>query len=113
LVQEILVVAEPNGANRVEIQFNSTTLEGLRVQISQDQDQIAIRFSAASALTSNLLSRNLDQLSAALHSKGLQVSPIQVELAPPRIEAAPGSSGSRDGRHEQSEERRQQRQQQR
>jgi flagellar hook-length control protein FliK len=114
LVQEILVVSKPNEPRSVEIQFNSKTLDGLQVQIKQDRDQIAIRFSTASESISDLLSRNLNQLTEALHSKGLQVGPIQVERAPTPIDAAPGSGSAtpRDGRRGQSEERQQRQQQQ-
>ncbi len=109
LVQEILVVAQPNGKQSVELQFNSKTLDGLRVKITQDQDQIAIRFSAASASVSELISRNVDQLSDALHRKGLQLAPIQVELTPTPTNSAASNTESRDGRRGgQNEERRQQ-----
>ncbi len=119
LIQEILVVAQPNGRQAVEIQFDSKTLDGLNVQISQQQGQVAIRFSAASAPVSELISRNLDQLSDALQRKGLNLAPIQVELTSMPNNSGtnnPGSSntGARDGRRgEQNQDRRQQQQRKR
>lgn len=113
LVQEILVATKPDGQNSVEIQFNSKTLDSLHVQISKDQDQIAIRFSAANESVSNLLSRNISQLSDALREKGLQVAPIQVELRPAPISSSPSDTPQRDGRRGgQSDQRRDQQQQQ-
>jgi flagellar hook-length control protein FliK len=114
LVQEILVVAQPNGQHSVELQFNSKSLDGLHVKISQEQDQIAIRFSTASASVSELISRNLDQLSDALHRKGLELAPIQVELTPAPTNSVANNTGSRDGRRgQQNEEQRQQQQRKR
>jgi flagellar hook-length control protein FliK len=112
LVQEILVVTQPNGQRSVELQFNSKSLDGLQVKISQEQDQIAIRFSASSSSVSDLISRNLDQLSDALHRKGLQVAPIQVEVVPTPANVESTNTGSKDGRRQEQNEqqRRQQRQ---
>jgi len=100
LVREILVVTEPRGRQTVDVQFNSTTLDGLRVRISREEDKIAIRFLTASAAVSDLLSRNADQLSEALQAKGLHVVPIQVELSagPVSIETGlPARDGQRSG----------------
>jgi flagellar hook-length control protein FliK len=109
LVREILVVTEPRGRQTVDVQFNSTTLDGLRVRISREDDKIAIRFLTASASVSDLLSRNAAQLSEALQAKGLHVVPIQVELraAPVSMEAGPpardgerGGGGQGNGRQQ-------------
>lgn len=107
LIQEILLVCKPDGHPSIEIQFSSKTLEGLRVHISQEQDEVAIRFSAASALLSELISSNLDQLSDNLHSRGLQVAPIEVELAPAPIDSGPSRAAPRHGRRGRGSEREQ------
>ncbi len=112
LVQEILVVSKPDGQQSVEIQFNSKSLDGLNVKISQEQNQIAIRFSTASASVSELLSRNLDQLSDGLQRKGVQLAPIQVELTSGSTSSVPSNTTSRDGRRGQQREDRQQQQRQ-
>lgn len=112
LAHEILVVAQPNGQRSVELQFNSKTLNGLCVKISQQQDQISIRFSTTSASVSDLISRNLGQLSDVLQHKGLQLAPIQVDVTPTPTNSESTNSGSRDGRSGQQNERRRQQQQQ-
>jgi flagellar hook-length control protein FliK len=112
LVDEILVVAQPNGQHDVELQFNSKTLDGLNVKITQGQDQISIRFSTTSASVSDLISRNLDQLSDALEHKGLQLAPIQVEFHPTQTNFESTGTGARDRRSgQQNERQRQQRHQ--
>lgn len=112
LAHEILVVAQPNGQRSIEVQFNSKTLDGLHVKISQQQDQISIRFSTTSASVSDLISRNLDQLSDALQHKGLQLAPIQVEVTPAQTNSESTSRGSTNGRSGQQNERQQQQRQQ-
>lgn len=112
LAHEILVVAQPNGQRGIELQFNSKTLDGLHVKISQEQDQISIRFSTASASVSDLIARNLDQLSDALQHKGLQLAPIQVEVTPTQPNSESTSTGPRDGRNGQQNERQRQQQHQ-
>jgi flagellar hook-length control protein FliK len=110
LVQEIVVMSKPAGQHSIEIQFNSKTLDGLHVQISGEQNQIAIRLSAASPSVSKLLSRNLDQLSEALQGKGLQVASIQVEIAPAMLNSGRSSVSRRSEgqkQHEQGQQRQQ------
>jgi flagellar hook-length control protein FliK len=105
LVREILVVAGPGVDPKVEIQFQSKTLEGLNVRIERKGDEIAIRFLTGSESVARLLSQNVDQLTQSLHSKGLHLAPVQVEFAP----VSPRSTGSdhnpRDGRRGRGEER--------
>ena len=111
LVQEILVVAGPGRAPLVEVQFHSSTLEGLNVQVSKTGDEISIRFLTSSASVAQLLSQKSDQLSQGLEAKGLQVATIQVELtqASPRFtDSRPSSSDSRRGRGDQRQQRQKQ-----
>ena len=113
LVSEILVSATPEGGKSVEVQFNSKTLAGLKVQITGTGDHLSIRFSTSSQSVSQLLSRNIGQLSQALEAKGLQIAPIQIEMAPPP--AAPASSpqsgnSGRDNRRGQGDGRQQKQQ---
>ena len=114
LVNEILVVTQPGGQQGVEVQFNSTTLNGLRVSIAHNNDQTTIKFSTTSSSVSQLLNRNLDQLSQALQAKGLHVAPIQVELnapnRPPESGSTPRDSRGGGGQNKEQQQQQQQRQ---
>jgi hypothetical protein len=105
LVQEIAAVAGTDP--KVEIQFNSKTLQGLNVQIGKQRDEISIRFLTASDSVAQLLSTNTDRLSQALEAKGLHVAPIQVELAPASPRFTDSSPTSRDSRRGRGDERQQ------
>jgi flagellar hook-length control protein FliK len=105
LVQEIAVVAGKDP--RVEIQFNSKTLEGLNVHIAKQGDEIAIRFLTASDSVARLLSQNTGQLTQSLQAKGIHVAPIQVALAPASNRSTDSSSTSRDGRRSRGDGRQQ------
>jgi len=108
LVQEIVVVAGPGKDPKVEVRFPSKTLDGLNVQITKNGDDLSIRFLARSSSVAQLLSQNSNQLSQALEAKGIQVAPIQVEVA-----SSPSSStesACKDGRRGRGDDR-QQRQQ--
>jgi flagellar hook-length control protein FliK len=111
LVQEISVAAPPGGPQSVEVQFNSTTLEGLKVRVTSTDGDTTIRFSTSSQSVSQLISRNADQLSQALEAKGIQAGPIQVEWRPASV-ASSSSDGtpSRDNRRGQSDGRQQKQQ---
>jgi hypothetical protein len=110
LVQEILVVAGPGVAPQVEVQFQSTTLEGLNVQIVRKGDEVSIRFLTGSDAVAKLLTRNVDQLSQSLHAKGVPVGPIQVELAPAPARSADAQHDPRGGRRERGDQRQDKRQ---
>ncbi len=105
LVQEIAVVAGTNP--KVEIQFNSKTLQGLNVQVAKQGEQISVKFLTSSDSVAQLLSSNSAQLSQALEAKGLNVAPIQVELAPASARSTDSSSTSRDSRRGRGDERQQ------
>ena len=109
LVQEIVVVARPGKDPKIEVQFPSKTLDGLNVQITKNGDDLSIRFLARSSSVAQLLSRNSNQLSQALEAKGLQVAPIQVEVASSSsssTESAPSYKGRR-GRGDDRQQRQQ------
>lgn len=110
LVREILVVSGPGTDPKVEMQFHSTTLEGLNVRLVKKGDEISIRFLTGSDSVARLLSVNSEQLSQALRAKGLHVAPIQVVLASP--DARPSGEGydPRDGRRGRGDERQQKQQ---
>jgi hypothetical protein len=92
IVQEILVVTEAGGPPTVDVQFNSTTLDGLRVRISGNKDEIAIRFSTSSESVLHLLKQHVGELSDVVQAKGLHVAPIQIEMRPaPVVSPQPGS----------------------
>jgi len=107
LVHEILVVAGPGAKPTVEIQFHSSTLEGLNVRIAKDGDDISIRFLTSSNTVAQLLSRKSDQLTQGLEAKGLHVAPIQVELAPQSPRVSDARPSFRDGRQGRGDGRRQ------
>jgi hypothetical protein len=115
LAHEILVVAGPGTDPKVELQFNSKTLDGLNVRIERKierkGDEISIRFLTGSDSVAQLLTRNSTQLSEALLAKGLHVAPIQVQLAPSSPRSADtGGYNPRDGRRGQGDARRDKRQ---
>lgn len=78
LVKEIQVRVEPNGPADVEIEFESQVFEGLRVNISKEGGEVAIRFTAASESGAHFLSRHIPSLGAALAAKGIAVSNISM-----------------------------------
>jgi flagellar hook-length control protein FliK len=111
LVHEVVVAAAPGKDPNVEIKFQSTTLEGLNVEVAKKGDAISIRFVTSSNSVAQLLARNLDQLSQGLASKSLNVGVIRIETAPvpsrltgSRSASRDGSRGGRDGRREQEPE---------
>jgi hypothetical protein len=75
LVQEIVVQAPPGGPASVDIQFNSTTLEGLHVRIQKTGESVEVRFSTASEDVSRLLAAKIDSLAQGLVQHGY-VAPV-------------------------------------
>jgi flagellar hook-length control protein FliK len=70
---------QANGAGSVEIQFNSQTLEGLRVNVrSTEQGQVAINFQTPVARVAGLVQKNLADLRSALESKGIRVTQLVI-----------------------------------
>ncbi|HEX4772162.1 MAG TPA: flagellar hook-length control protein FliK [Bryobacteraceae bacterium] len=72
-----------NGARSVEIQFNSQTLQGLRVSLrSTEQGQVAINFLTPVPRVAGLVQKNLGSLRLALESKGIRVTQLEVSRRP-------------------------------
>lgn len=69
---------QANGARSVEIQFNSQTLEGLRVIVRSDRGAVAVSFLTPVARVAGLLQKNLENLRSALESKGVRVAHLAV-----------------------------------
>ena len=108
LAQEIVVHATPGVEPKVELQFQSTTLDGLNVRITRKGDEISIRFLTGSDSVAQLLAQNSGQLSQALSAKGLQVAPIRVELSPTparSTDSSPQSGSDRGGQGERQQKR--------
>ena len=81
LASEIVdhISAHQTSAGRVvEIQFNSQTLEGLRVSVRGEQGQVAINFQTPVGRVAALVQNNLASLRSALENKGIQVSQLIV-----------------------------------
>jgi flagellar hook-length control protein FliK len=76
--QQIDIVKQGGKTEAINITFDSKTLEGLQVQIRQQDGQLAIRFITQSDNVSNLLSRNTGQLQEALTSKGVKIRNIVI-----------------------------------
>lgn len=110
LVQEIVVVTQPTGAQAVDVQFNSRTLQNLNVRISKDGENISIRFAAPNEAISQLLTRNVDQLSTALAARGVPAV-INIQTGPAPVPAADDSRGTPgEHRRDQRQDRQQKRQ---
>jgi hypothetical protein len=98
IVHEILVVTKAGGPPIVDVQFNSKTLDGLRVRVSGNKEEIAIRFSTSSESVLQLLKQHVGALSDALQTKGLQVAPVQIEMRPAPVVSPQSGSSPRHGR---------------
>lgn len=69
---------QTDGMRSVEIQFNSQTLEGLRVSVRSQLGSIAINFFTPVARVASLLQKNLGNLRSALESKGIRAPRLVV-----------------------------------
>lgn len=69
---------QTDSGHLVEIQFNSQTLEALRVSVRSDQGQVAINFLTPVPRIAGLVQQNLDALRGALEDKGIRVSQLVV-----------------------------------
>jgi len=69
---------QTDSSRSVEIQFNSQTLEGLRVNVRSAQGSIAVSFLTPAARVAGLVQKNLGNLRSALESKGIRVSQFVV-----------------------------------
>lgn len=72
-------IFKQDGATKgLNITFDSKTLEGLHVQIRQQDGELAIRFVTQSDNVSKLLSRHTGELRDALESKGIKIRNIAI-----------------------------------
>jgi flagellar hook-length control protein FliK len=68
-----------DGTPSLEIQFNSQTLEGMRVNVRRtEQGQVAIHFLTPVPRVAALVQKNLSSLRSALESKGMRIAQLQV-----------------------------------
>ena len=67
-----------DGSRSVDIQFNSQTLEGLRVNVRSSQGSIAVSFLTPAPRVAGLVQKDLYRLRSALESKGIRVSQLAV-----------------------------------
>lgn len=70
LVREISVAMDKAGNQHVQIEMNSNVLKGLQIRIERQAGSLAIQFQTDSLQVSNLISRNLDNLSQSLSNLG-------------------------------------------
>jgi len=96
IVKEVRVVAPPGQPPRIDIEFNSKTLDGLKVQIGKQDGGLAISFTARNDQVGKLLSENVAALSESLAANGYQVSKIEVKT--PAASVANDRSGATDSR---------------
>jgi flagellar hook-length control protein FliK len=75
---QIDIFKQGGKAEAINITFDSKTLEGLQVQIRQQDGELAIRFVTQSDNVSNLLSQHTGELREALTNKGVKVRNIAI-----------------------------------
>jgi flagellar hook-length control protein FliK len=111
IVQEIQVVTGPKGEQSVDVQFDSRTMQGLKVRISKVDEKVSIQFSCSDDAGARVLMKNLDQLSQALQAKGIPVASIRIDAGRPaatgQYESATG--GERESKRDQRGDRQQKR----
>ncbi len=105
LAAEITIIERGADLHEVHIQFDSKTLNGLRVQLTREAGQVSIRFLTRSDETANLIAHHVPQLAQSLQSKGVQVGEIQLQtpnrreqLRGQRVNQKQGREGRRRGR---------------
>jgi hypothetical protein len=75
---QIDIFKQEGRAQAVNITFDSRTLDGLQVQIRQQDGELAIRFVTQSDHVSKLLSRHSGELREALAGKGVRIGNIAI-----------------------------------
>jgi flagellar hook-length control protein FliK len=75
---QIDIFRQEGGAQAVNITFDSRTLEGLQVQIRQQDGELTIRFITQSDNVSKLLGRHTGELREALAGKGVRIGNIAI-----------------------------------
>lgn len=81
LTHQIDVVKKGGVTEGVNITFDSKALEGLQVQIRQENGEMSIHFVTQSDTVSKLLSRNVGELKESLANKGVKVQNISISNA--------------------------------
>lgn len=95
MVQQIRVEAPPGQPPQVTIEFNSKTLDGLKVQIGQHEGKLVVHFETGSDKVSQLLSQNIGALNQNLTNQGYQVGVI--DIRPPQRATFDRGRDSRSG----------------
>jgi flagellar hook-length control protein FliK len=78
---QIDIFKQGGRAQAVNITFNSKTLEGLHVQIRQQDGELSIRFVTQSDNVSKLISSHTEELREGLTSKGVRIRNIAISNA--------------------------------
>jgi flagellar hook-length control protein FliK len=78
VVREISAAVNAAGNHQVQIELNSSSLKGLRINIEKQAEGVAIQFQSNSDQVSGLLSRNVDSLMQGLGDRGITVSNISI-----------------------------------
>lgn len=99
LVQELWLGVNSKGQQEVQIQLNSTSFAGLRIQISKGATGVSIKFFSRSAEVVQTLTQNLSALSQALIARGIHAVQFQVhsDTGPIRRDARSRTKGDRQG----------------
>jgi type III secretion system needle length determinant len=91
LVDKVQVSKSAAGDDRVEIQFNSKTLQGLEVSISQHEGKVSVQFNTANEQVSQMLTQNVQALTQALSNRGVDA---EVRVAAPATNASDSGKGN-------------------
>jgi flagellar hook-length control protein FliK len=91
---QIDIFKQGGKAEAVNITFDSKTLEGLQVQIRQQEGDLAIRFVTQSENVSNLLSHHTGELREALTSKGVRIRNITISAHATSVMRKNGHAGA-------------------
>jgi len=83
LVDEIVQQISRQNAQNIEIQFQSTTLNGLQVQLQGQGTGLSVHFYTPSEEVGAALKGHFDELSKALKSKGFRPERLSVSLTRP------------------------------
>jgi hypothetical protein len=94
MVDKVQVLKNQAGDERVDIQFNSKTLQGLQVSISQSEGKVSVQFSTPNEQVSQLLSQNVQALTQALNNRGVDVADVRVASYSAAADSGKGGSAS-------------------
>jgi hypothetical protein len=97
IVDKMETTHGPKGDAKVDIQFNSRTLQGLQVSISKQDTGVSIRFNTASEQISQLLTQNVQALVQTLAAKGVEVGDVRIVPNTPSGSTSGSRQDSRQG----------------